>query len=86
MTSRPSKSQLEHLNWKGVNANILTRYIALAVDRKFVSHISFLSHELIHIDCTIFSLQLNIQIGNVSKHIYMNKQITIIVGFNINVL
>ena len=39
-------------------------------------------HNLIHIDFTIFFLQMSIQIGNVSKQgkIYINKQITIMVG------
>ena len=45
-------------------------------------------HNLIHIYFTIFCRQMSIQIGNVSKagKIYINRQITIIVGFNINFL
>ena len=39
-------------------------------------------HNLIHIDFTIFCLQMSIQIGNVSKkgNIYINEEITIMVG------
>ena len=39
-------------------------------------------HNLIHMDFTIFCLQISIQIGNVSKQekIYIKKQITIMVG------
>ena len=39
-------------------------------------------YNLIHIDFTIFFLQMSIQIGNVSKlrKIYINTEITIMVG------
>ena len=43
-------------------------------------------HNLIYIDFTIFCLEMSIQIGNISKQgkICINKQITILVGFNID--
>ena len=43
-------------------------------------------HNLINLEFTIFCLQMSIQIGNEAnkEKIYINKQITIMVRFNIN--
>ena len=44
-------------------------------------------HNVMHIDFTIFCLQMSIQISDVSKQgISIKKQMKIIVGFNINFL
>ena len=66
----------------GLNLNSIENFINLKMTFKNI----FLN--LLHIDFKIFCLQISIQIGNVrkqGKHLY-SKQITIMVGFNINFL
>ena len=60
----------------GFNSNFIKHFTKVKMTFKNI----FLN--IIHIDFTIFCLQMSIQIGNLSKQgkIYINKQITIIVG------
>ena len=66
----------------GFNPNSIKNFVNMKTTFKNIIQ------NLIHIDFTIFCLQMSIQIGNVSKQekIYVNKQITILVQFNINFL
>merc|ERR1712101_79512 len=63
----------------GFNPNSIKSFIYVKTTFKNIFH------NLIYIDCTIFYLQMSIKIGNVSKQgkNYINKQITIMVGFKI---
>ena len=66
----------------GFNSNTIKNFINVKMTFKNIFH------NLIHIDFTIFCLQMSTLIGDVSKQgkIYINKQITIMVRFNINFL
>ena len=60
----------------GFNPNHIKNFINVKTTFKNIIHNS------IHIDFILFCLQMNIQIGNVSKQAknYISKQITIMVG------
>merc|ERR1712101_53644 len=63
----------------GVNPNTIKSFINVKTTFENIFH------NLIYIDSIIFYLQMSIKIGNVSKQgkNYINKQITIMVGFKI---
>ena len=60
----------------GFNSNSIDNFINVKMTFKNIFH------NLLHIDFTIFYLQMSIHIGNIRKQvkIYINKQITIMVG------
>merc|ERR1712098_972685 len=64
----------------GFNLNSIKSFINVKTTFKNIFH------NLINIDFIIFYLQMSIKIGNVSKQgkNYINKQITIMVGFKID--
>ena len=66
----------------GFNPNSIKKFINVKITFKNIIH------NLINVDLSIFCFQMSIQIGSVSKQekIHVNKQITVMVGFNINFL